>query len=209
VRTGEAAAGIERVQREGWFGAEHPLSVALQNVQGRYGAQTYAGSPMIAANLLRDQDSLHFAELHPQEHAALANVMSAYEAKVYKQDGYEMAQSILPPTPRRGMLLIDPSYEVKSEYDRLPGMIAKLHRKWNVGVIALWYPILTDGRHKPMVDALKKQNLAKAVCHEVRFPAARKGHRMIGSGMFFVNAPFGLSDETKQLDAMFARIEQN
>ncbi len=208
VRTGEAAAGIERARREGWFSPEHPLSVALQKVQARYGAQTYAGSPMIAANLLRDQDSLHFAELHPKEHAALANVMSPYGAKVYKQDGYEVAQSLLPPMPRRGVLLIDPSYEVKSEYDRLPGIIAKLHRKWNVGVIALWYPILTDGRHKPMVDALKKQDFSKPVCHEVRFPAAREGHRMIGSGMFFVNAPFGLYEETQKLDAVFAGLER-
>ncbi|WP_170762383.1 23S rRNA (adenine(2030)-N(6))-methyltransferase RlmJ [Ruegeria lacuscaerulensis] len=208
VRTGEAAAGIGRAKREGWFNSEHPLSVALEKVRARYGAETYAGSPMIAASLLRHQDSLHFAELHPQEHAALANVLSPYGAKIYRKDGYELAHSLLPPTPRRGMVLIDPSYEVKSEYDRMPGVIGKLHRKWNVGVIALWYPILTDGRHKPMVDALKKQNLTKSVCHEVRFPAVREGHRMVGSGMFIVNAPFGFTDETPKLDAIFARLER-
>ncbi|WP_420585111.1 23S rRNA (adenine(2030)-N(6))-methyltransferase RlmJ [Ruegeria sp.] len=206
VRTGEAEAGIRRVQQVGWFGADHPLGRAISVVRQRQGAAAYPGSPMIAASLLREQDSLHFAELHPQEYSALAMAMSPYGAKVYQQDGYELAQSLLPPTPRRGMLLIDPSYEVKAEYDRLPGIIAKLHRKWNVGVIALWYPILTDKRHDAMISALKSQDLPKTLCHEVHFPAAREGHRMIGSGMFVVNAPFGLMDEKRRLDALFAKL---
>ncbi|NOD76617.1 MULTISPECIES: 23S rRNA (adenine(2030)-N(6))-methyltransferase RlmJ [unclassified Ruegeria] len=206
VRTGEAAAGIKRAQQEGWFGPDHPMAQVLESVQNRHGNAAYPGSPLVAANLLRDQDSLHFAELHPQEHAALALAMSPYGAKVYQQDGFALAQSLLPPTPRRGMLLIDPSYEVKTDYDRLPGIIAKLHRKWNVGVIALWYPILSDKRHQAMIRALKSQNLPKAVCHEVTFPPVRKGHRMVGSGMFIINAPFGIEDEMKRLSALFDQL---
>ncbi|SMO55642.1 23S rRNA (adenine(2030)-N(6))-methyltransferase RlmJ [Ruegeria faecimaris] len=203
VRTGEAAVGIKRAQREGWFPADHPLSLALAKVHERHGENSYAGSPLIAANLLRDQDSLHFAELHPQEYAALSMTMSPFGAKEYKQDGYELAQSLLPPTPRRGMLLIDPSYEVKADYDRLPGVISKLHRKWNVGVIALWYPILSDQRQAPMVAALKAQGFPKAIRHEVRFAPAREGHRMVGSGMFLLNAPFGIQDEMDRLSELF------
>jgi len=205
-RTGEAAAGIQRVQQAEWFDAEHPLSHAVRKVRQRHGADAYPGSPMIAASLLRDQDRMHFAELHPQEHSALAMTMSPYEAKVYQQDGYELAQSLLPPTPRRGMILIDPSYEVKSEYDRLPGIIAKLHRKWNVGVIALWYPILTDRRYDSMLSALKSQNLPKVLCHEVRFDPVREGHRMVGSGMFIVNAPYGLEGEATRLTDLFKSL---
>ncbi|WP_298850486.1 23S rRNA (adenine(2030)-N(6))-methyltransferase RlmJ [uncultured Ruegeria sp.] len=206
VRTGEAAAGIKRAQREGWFGPDHPMARVLEKVQARRGTAAYPGSPMIAASLLREQDSLHFAELHPQEHAALSLAMSPFGAKVYQQDGFELVQSLLPPTPRRGMVLIDPSYEVKADYDRLPAVIAKLHRKWNVGIIALWYPVLTDKRHVPMIEALKSQNYSKAVCHEVMFPPAREGHRMVGSGMFVLNAPFGIEDETRRLSQLFARL---
>lgn len=206
VRTGEAAAGIRRAQREGWFGPKHPMARVLQSVQARHGAMAYPGSPLIAANLLRDQDSLHFAELHPQEYAALSLTLSSFGAKVYRQDGCELAQSLLPPTPRRGMVLIDPSYEVKADYDRLPGVIAKLHRKWNVGVIALWYPILTDNRHVSMIAALKAANYPKAICHEVRFAPAREGHRMVGSGMFVINAPFGIEDEMGRLSKLFAKL---
>ncbi len=203
VQTGEAAAGIERALVEGWFDATHPLSRAIAAVKSRYGQSAYPGSPLIAANLLRPQDKMHLAELHPQEYRALSSALSATDARTYQQDGFELAQSLLPPTPRRGVLLIDPSYEIKSDYDRLPGIITSLNRKWNVGVIALWYPILANGRHQAMRDVLAKRDFPKVLHHEVRFPAARKGHGMIGSGMFVVNAPFGLSETAKRLDQLF------
>ncbi|WP_170445642.1 23S rRNA (adenine(2030)-N(6))-methyltransferase RlmJ [Ruegeria arenilitoris] len=206
VQTGEAAAGIGRALSNRWFADDHPLARALRSVQAKFGETAYPGSPLIAASLLRPQDSLHFAELHPQEYAALKKALTGRGARTYRQDGFELAQSVLPPTPRRGVMLIDPSYEVKADYGCLPGLIAKLHRKWNVGLIALWYPILTDDRHVPMVSALKSLDLPKTFVHEVRFPPAREGHRMIGSGMFVVNAPFGIEDEAARLSDLFAKI---
>lgn len=204
VKTGEAAAGIEAVVD--LFEPDHPYALALADVRARYGATAYPGSPALAQSVLRPSDSLHFAELHPQENAALCETMFASGAKTYLQDGFEMAHAVCPPTPRRGMVLIDPSYEIKTDYATIPSFIAKLHRKWNVGVIALWYPILTDMAHAPMLDALEARDLPKVLRHEVRFPPAREGHRMVGSGMFIVNAPFGLDDESQPLDAIFAGL---
>ncbi|MEX0277669.1 MAG: 23S rRNA (adenine(2030)-N(6))-methyltransferase RlmJ [Ruegeria sp.] len=206
MRTGEAAAGIERAMVEGWFDADHPLNVAISKVRDRFGDAAYPGSPLIAANLLRPQDKLHLAELHPKEYRALRDILKTDSARTYKQDGFELAQSLLPPTPRRGVLLIDPSYEVKADYDRIPGIIGSLHRKWNVGVVALWYPILSNGRHTAMRDALVKRQFPKTLHHEVHFPAAREGHGMVGSGMFIINAPFGLSETTRKLDDLFTRL---
>lgn len=206
VKTGEAAAGIDRILGDGLLPAEHPLRQALAACQAAHGDMTYPGSPLIASTLLRPQDSLHFAELHPGEHDALRKALPRGRAKVHLQDGFELAQSLAPPTPRRGVLLIDPSYEIKSDYGRIPGIIANLHRKWNVGIIALWYPILKDGAHGPMLRALENQNLPGALRHEVRFPPAREGHRMIGSGMFVVNTPFGTEAECARLNALFAAL---
>ena len=203
VKTGEAAAGIGIA--EDWFAADHPFRRALSAVRDTYGAEAYGGSPLLAAQLLRPGDRMHLAELHPREHAELEIVLGR-RAKVHKRDGFEMAQAVCPPEPRRGLLLIDPSYEVKAEYGAIPGQIAKLHRKWNVGVIALWYPILTDGSHKPLLAALEAQELPKALRHEVRFPPAREGHRMVGSGMFVVNAPYGLDEEAGRLSARFSSL---
>lgn len=201
LKTGEAVAGISRLI-EG-FASDHPYLLALTKLREQHGDTAYAGSPLLAALLLRPNDKLHLAELHPQEYTALRDTMRPYNAKCHKQDGFEMAHAICPPEPRRGVLLIDPSYEIKTDYDTIPGHITKLHRKWNVGVIALWYPILVSKAHIPMINALKTQNLPGVLHHEVTFPPAREGHGMTGSGMFIVNAPYGLDAEAKSLTTLF------
>ena len=203
AKTGEAAQGIARTA--GWFAPDHPYSRALAQVRAAHGAQAYPGSPLIARALLRQTDSLTLAELHPQEHAALAEAMRGTGARVVRQDGFDLAQSLCPPTPRRGLLLIDPSYEIRADYGRLPGILAALHRKWNVGVIALWYPILTSGEHAEMTAALLADH-PEALCSEVRFAPARQGHRMVGSGLFVINPPFGLADEAAALARRFAAL---
>lgn len=199
-KTGEAEAGIARAEAEGWLPPDHPLLRALAATRARHGPSAYPGSPLIAAHFLRPGDRAHLAELHPAEAEALHPV--AGFATLHRQDGFAMARALCPPTPRRGMMLIDPSYEVKADYDAIPGHIAGIARRWNVGVIALWYPILQDHRHMGMTAALTSAH-PEALLSEVRFPALRPGHGMIGSGMFVINAPFGLADEAKRLEEGF------
>lgn len=206
IKTGEATAGITRALAEKWFPASHPLARALEATRAAQGATAYPGSPLIAAQLLRPFDKVQLAELHPQEHAALTEAMRPWYSVIHRQDGLALALSLTPPEPRRGLMLIDPSYEVKSDYDALPRLIGQIHARWNVGVIALWYPILGDDRHLPMRDALRAMALPKTLSHEVRFPAARDGHGMIGSGLFVVNTPFGTEDEARRLSGLFARL---
>ncbi len=101
VKTGEAKAGIGRLART--FASDHPYRRALDKVAQKYGPNAYAGSPLLAAELLRPMDNIHLAELHPQEHGALkATMQKAGGAQLYHQDGFEMAQSICPPEPRSG-----------------------------------------------------------------------------------------------------------
>lgn len=200
IKTGEAAKGI-RVARD-WFAADHPYSRALDRIAAANGPDAYPGSPLVAAELLRPMDTIHLSELHPQEFAALQQNMAPYGGVFRQRDGWEMAMSLCPPDPRRGLLLIDPSFEVKSDYQTIPSTLAKIHRKWGVGVLMLWYPILTDGPHLPMVRALKSA-IPDGVTHEVHFPPARPGHRMVGSGLFIVNAPYGFADAAKELSQHF------
>ncbi|MFG6079288.1 23S rRNA (adenine(2030)-N(6))-methyltransferase RlmJ [Paracoccus litorisediminis] len=199
-KTGEARAGITRALAENWLPQDHPLQAALEQIRHMHGPNAYPGSPLIARYFLRPEDNAHLAELHPAEHEALSRVGGF--AYLHKQDGFAMAQAVCPPMPRRGLLLIDPSYEVKADYDAVPRQIGLLHRKWNVGVIALWYPILTDDRQAPMVRALMKDH-PEALLSEVRFPPARPGHGMVGSGMFVLNPPYGLQDEARRIAALY------
>lgn len=200
AKTGEAAQGI--LAHADWFAPDHPYARRLAETRAMLGQDAYPGSPLIAAMTLRETDSLHLAELHPQEHAALAAAMQGWGANVYKRDGLDLALAMTPPTPRRGLLLCDPSYEVKDDYDRIPRAFAAIARKWNVGTLVLWYPLLRGGTHGPMLRTLKAQH-PDHLAHEVTFPPAREGHRMQGSGMFFVNPPFGLAEEAARLTALY------
>ncbi|MFC2967884.1 23S rRNA (adenine(2030)-N(6))-methyltransferase RlmJ [Acidimangrovimonas pyrenivorans] len=206
VKTGEAEQGIRLAEARGWFAADHPYARRLAEIRAQYGAEAYPGSPLLAAQSLRPSDAMTLAELHPQEYAALREVMSRYGAQCRQQDGAEMALAVTPPTPRRGLMLIDPSYEVKADYAALPKLIAKLHRKWNVGVILLWYPILSSRAHVPMLEALERAGYPNALRHEVGFPPARPGHGMTGSGLFAINTPWGLEGEAGRLSQLFASL---
>ncbi len=200
LKTGEAAKGINIAA--GWFAPDHPYARILTAIQAKHGPTAYPGSPVVAAEALRPMDNIHLSELHPQEFAALKANMAPYGAIMKQRDGWEMALSVCPPDPRRGLLLIDPSFEVKSDYDTIPDTMAKIHRKWGVGVQMLWYPILTDGPHVPMIKALKAA-IPDGYVHEVSFPPARDGHRMIGSGLFVINAPYGFADEAARVSMLF------
>ena len=203
LKTGEAAQGIQRVRD--WFGVDHPYAQTLTQTTDLHGPNAYPGSPLMAALNLRATDTIHLAELHPREHAALDLAMSPYPVKCHHRDGFEMAFALTPPTPRRGLMLIDPSYEIKTDYDTLPRTIGKLSKAWNVGIIALWYPILTNKAHLPMLNQLATAH-PDALRHEVSFPPARPGHGMVGSGMFVINPPYGLEAEAKTLGRKFATL---
>lgn len=202
LKTGEAAQGIARVGH--WFD-QAPFGKALTAARA-HGVQMYPGSPFIAGELLRGADSLTLAELHPQEHAALNDAMLPYPAIVKQIDGFQLAMSMTPPTPRRGLLLCDPSYEVKADYEAIPEFFRKIHRRWPVGILVLWYPVLVDRRHVPMTRALQAA-IPDGRIHEVGFPPARPGHGMVGSGLFVVNAPFGFDGAAKALSDRFATLK--
>lgn len=198
TKTGEAAHGIGRVRH--WFD-DHPFGRVFEAA-----GDAYPGSPFVAGELLRIDDSLTLAELHPLEAAALAEAMMPYPAIVKQIDGFQLAMSMSPPNPRRGLLLCDPSFEIKSDYTDIPDFFRKLHRRWPVGILVLWYPILVDERHRPMVDALRAI-FPNGVNHTVLFTPARAGHGMIGSGLFVVNPPYGFEDAAQQLEQKFKALE--
>lgn len=200
-RTGEAAQGIGRL--ESLLPADHPYLRALNITRITHGREAYPGSPLVAALGLRPCDTLHLAELHPGEHKALTAELAPHRAHIHHEDGFVMAHALCPPVPRRGLLLCDPSYEVKADYTIIPRHLARLSRSWNVGIFILWYPILTSAAYVPMLDTLAAA-FPEAHRHEVRFPAAREGHRMTGSGLFVVNPPYGLERETTRLSRFFA-----
>lgn len=199
ARTGEAASGILRLDAR--LPRAHPFARVLAQTRAAHGPMAYPGSPVIAGRILRESDALHLAELHPREHQALTEALAFRYTDIRQQDGFEMALSLCPPTPRRGILVVDPSYEVKEDYLTIPKFLSDVRRKWNVGVLMLWYPILTGGAHGPMVARLTEDH-PDVLLAEVRFAPVRDGHRMVGSGLAVVNPPWGLAEELSRIAAL-------
>lgn len=199
TKTGESAAGIQTAWAKKWFAADHPYSKVVKSVKAEYGNSFYPGSPMVAQRITRPIDRLHLCEKHPQEYAALRELVHGRNMRHYHADGYETALSLSPPDPRRGMVVIDPSYEVKAEYAQVVDFIAKLHKKWAVGVIALWYPILESGHYADMIKSIENMGLLDVFKHEIQFTMDNADHRLKGSGMLIINAPYVLAQAAESL----------
>ncbi|MEM9145531.1 MAG: 23S rRNA (adenine(2030)-N(6))-methyltransferase RlmJ [Pseudomonadota bacterium] len=184
MRTGEAAAGIARAAPEG------PFATALAAIRSAHGATAYPGSPLLARTLLREHDQLTLCELHPAEHAALRDALAGPGVSIHRRDGHAGLLALTPPKPRRGLALLDPSFEVKDEYAQTAETALGVLSRWPEGTVMIWYPLLEAARHAPMIARLHDQLGEAFAHHEVRFadPAPRG---MYGSGLAILNPPYG------------------
>ncbi len=154
----------------------------------------YPGSPALAQMLLRRQDQLRAFELHPTEQKILRATLAATpDAIAYDGDGFDGLKSQLPPTTRRGAVLIDPSYEGNGDYPRVVATLREALARFAEGVYMVWYPQVS----KVQAAGLPKRLEAlapKAWLHvrlSVQQPDAQ-GFGLAGSGMFVINPPHDL-----------------
>lgn len=200
-KTGEAEQGIKALQKSNVFPKDHPYMRTLLASQSRRGQNIYLGSPAFAKEILRPQDDLYLMELHPQEIKYLYRHFRDENVHIHFRDGYEGALAIAPPKARRGLVLIDPSYEVKTEYQECVAFIKKLHRKWPEAVIALWYPMLAAGHYKEMLKALEALSFPKCDHRSFQYAHPDDVSGLFGTGLYLINTPWGV-------DAQFDEVEK-
>ncbi|MBF0421995.1 MAG: 23S rRNA (adenine(2030)-N(6))-methyltransferase RlmJ [Magnetococcales bacterium] len=201
LKTGEARNGIIRWLARNEPDINHPYRRVVAQTQARFGHHHYPGSPWIARWLLGAKDSVHLMELHKGTHARLKNVMMDDQRfHIHLRDSYEGVLAILPPSPRRSLLVIDPSYEVKSEFMQAAHLVLAAHRKCPEAVIMQWYPLLRDDWHRPMCRMLEQADLPKFCRREVRVAPPASTRRMHGSGLMLVNLPYGVEADLDRMD---------
>jgi len=189
-KTGEAIDGIVRLLAEGKLDPDHPLFKAIAATRRAHGPAAYPGSPLITHGLLRTLDHLYLMELHPQEHKALNRLLGKKpNVTVQRQDGFNAALELVPSKPTRGLVLIDPSYEMKSEYEQTADFVMDMHEDWPEAIIMLWYPLLKAGHYKAMVEMLTQANLKGFQVSERLFAKPEDVRGMFGSGLIMVNLP--------------------
>lgn len=157
----------------------------------------YPGSPAFAQMLLRSQDQLRLFELHPTDHRILASYLGAERgAEVYDKDGFDGLKGQLPPTTRRGVVLMDPSYEGHADYGRVIASLRDAVTRFADGVYMVWYPQVSklEAAQLPKrLEALAPKGWLHARL-TVQQPDSM-GFGLAGSGVFVINPPYTLHAE--------------
>ena len=201
LKVGEYRDGVGRL----WGGRGlHPAidawldAVAVENPDGEL--RRYPGSPRLIAQRLREKDRLVVVEGHNSVFPRLAeNLQGMSGARAEHGDGYRALKAHLPPACGRGLVLIDPSYETRGEYQRLNEALRLIHKRFRQGLVAVWYPLLSNKPAEPWLREVAGLGIADILVAELSVSAASAERGLYGSGMLLVNPPWGLGELLREL----------
>lgn len=159
--------------------------------------EIYPGSPMVADSLLRENDKRWLFELHPKDSESLKHNMAELSRRrkqtfVRKENGFKGVLGLLPPQAKRGCVLIDPPYEIKSDYEQVVKTVKKAVEKFNSGTIMIWYPVVSRERIDAMETGLIASGMRNIQLFELATQADTDEHGMTASGMIVINPPWTL-----------------
>jgi 23S rRNA (adenine2030-N6)-methyltransferase len=208
-KTGEAADGIKRLwARQAEFPelAAYFRAIAALNPAGAL--VRYPGSPQLARCALRTADQLILMELHPSEAQNLRHTLGDDpRAHLHHRDGCEGLPALLPPRPPRGLVLLDPPYEVKTEVRHVADAVLAAYRRWPSGCYALWYPRLGVQRDQAaqLLNRLAR-HLPALLIAELWVRPQTDEFGMHGSGFIFINPPWHLETQLRILLPRLAAV---
>ncbi|MWN90218.1 23S rRNA (adenine(2030)-N(6))-methyltransferase RlmJ [Gilliamella sp. Pra-s65] len=160
----------------------------------------YPGSPLIAKQLLRKQDKLNLTELHPTDYPLLKQEFSKDKrTKVLREDGFVQLKSKLPPQSRRGIVLIDPSYEIKDDYQKIPVALLEAYKRFATGVYLIWYPVVSRTQTQKMIDNIVNSGIKRVSQFELAIKPDNNQKGMTASGMIVINPPWKLHEQMRTI----------
>jgi 23S rRNA (adenine2030-N6)-methyltransferase len=206
----EYADGIGRL----WNSADLPAPLRDYVAQVRAcnpdGAlRVYPGSPQIALQLLRPQDRLRLWELHGTEQKMLAEryATAGRRVTVTAGDGFAGLKSALPPPSRRGLALLDPSYETLDDYRAVVGTLADGLRRFPTGAFAVWHPLLQRREAQRLPTTLLRLAGGDWLHAVLQVSTPRSdGFGLHGSGVFVFNPPWKLDAAAREILPALARL---
>lgn len=193
-KTEEHIHGV--IKLESYQGDNPAILHYLELLKPYLNDSSYPGSPELARIASREQDKLIFMELHNTEIGNLKRKIRANNVMIHHRDGLEGLLALLPPKPNRGMVLIDPSYELADDYNLVSKAVTSAVRKWPTGTFAIWYPILgqrsimKQRRCVTMLEELSLLPVKNLLLAELIVEQDTADSGMIGSGMAIINAPW-------------------
>lgn len=203
--TQEHQEGIVQWMNKEYDFANTPIFQRYRDiVLGAHFPKYYPGSPMIARQVLRQQDRLVLAELHPEEFHTLNTLFKHdRQTKVCCQDGYAALKAFLPPKERRGLILIDPPYEKTDEWERILMGLKMATKKFETGVYAVWYPITSTNQTivNEFLKSLNDQYEKILISEYLKYPKDSPVG-LIGCGMSIINPPWQLDKSLQEIIAL-------
>lgn len=194
----EYQTGISKLRAEDWPELSNYFK-AVNGLNPDGVLQLYPGSPLIARHFMRPQDRAWLYELHTEDARLLAtNTRSDKRVRVMREDGLKGLLTLLPPVSRRGLVLIDPSYEIKSDYDLVTKTVIEAHKKFATGSYAIWYPVVERSR----IQRMEKQLINSGIKNIQRFELGitdDDSPGMTSSGMMVVSPPWQLMQTMQAL----------
>lgn len=200
-KTGEFKQGIARI----WGRDDIPADLAsyldaIKVLNDTEELRYYPGSPKVARAQLREQDRMVLTELHPSDFPLLLQEFRGdRQVKIYKEDGFARLKASLPPKERRGVVLIDPPYELKHEYMDVVKAIKASHIRWATGTYAIWYPVVYRENIDKMLNGLKDLGIRKILQIELGVEPDTEERGMTASGMIVINPPWMLENQMKAI----------
>jgi len=179
-----------------------PVAAYLEQVI-EFNAQSklefYPGSPSIALQMLREMDRLFLFELHPNEFTNMReNFSGNRQIKMANSDGLKGLIANMPPKERRGFVLIDPSYEIKTEYSEVVDTLIQAYKRFATGTYALWYPVVERLTIDKMERELVNSGIKNIQLFELGISADSSEKGMTSSGMIVINPPWTLHKEMQE-----------
>ena len=209
LKTGENQKGIIKLL-DCFKSSPHNFPLELKNYltlcEQFFTQNLYAGSPVIMQKHLRAGDKLILLEMHNNEIEILRNNIEEIgsNATILHQNSFEAIKAITPPAIKRGLLLMDPSYELDSDYTNAFNSLCIVHKRWNVGILCLWYPLLKHRKSeisilKSALRELASENKSNFVLAELLVESEEKETGLYGSGMAIINAPWKIKEELENI----------
>ncbi|RBM41707.1 23S rRNA (adenine(2030)-N(6))-methyltransferase RlmJ [Vibrio tarriae] len=200
-KTGEYKQGIARVWQQDNIPAElNSYLDAIRQLNQGETLRYYPGSPRVARAHLREQDRMVLTELHPSDYPLLEQEFHRdRQVSIYKEDGFARLKASLPPQERRGLVLIDPPYELAKEYRDVVRAIAQSYKRWATGIYAIWYPVVNRCDIDDMVEGLQGLGIRKILQIELGVSPDTNERGMTASGMIVVNPPWTLESQMQTI----------